>query len=629
MPTSSTPKVEFVQYHQPAVESGLYDLHVEQTISSTGGQVPSSTYQRDITFAVTGERFEALTPGDVHAVFPPPGSNGDHDNVLPHITLIRSTLPWERSPDGASLTLPWLVLLVLHDSDFASPSARPRLQTLSLHDLQNTSGYTAKFPAITLEPGQDPDDRVRVIDVERSLLENVLPGKSELAFLAHVRQAKDAQDQPTGPEMATVLANRLPQQNGSSTAYLVSVEDRYQEHGDGFDFQGAGSSDPIRLVCLNSWRFACADPRQSFSNLLLDLDRDTLRLPDTSSSTANTQLAMGRVPLPHLLREGDHTVSWYHGPLAPGRPGDTLELPVRCADELLRFDTASGLFDTAYAAAWELGRQLMLSSKKTSLDLYHWKRATAQQLKQDETEVTHLPLSRPASDPEIPTSVVDFFRKTSLLEGLPFSYLVPDERLLPVESIRFFRVDPRWVEALLDGAFSIGRVGTGALQQDADNPVATPYGNLSGFLLRSTLVSGWPGLLIEGYSERINNDDFVPSADTPLGILRCERLSSNVLLCLFDGEVATVDLHLKPETMHFGVDAPTGNPATFHKTLRNPTTGNDEPKALAIPWKSNSQVIDIAQLTSAMKSRLGLSTFTSAQFALEMISGAQKVRFTT
>ena len=45
-----------------------------------------------------------------------------------------------------------------------------------------------------------------------------------------------------------------------------------------------------------------------------------------------------------------------------------------------------------------------------------------------------------------------------MLEGIPFHYLVPDERLLPPESLKFFVVDPAWLAALRDGAFSIGRV---------------------------------------------------------------------------------------------------------------------------------------------------------------------------
>ena len=41
------------------------------------------------------------------------------------------------------------------------------------------------------------------------------------------------------------------------------------------------------------------------------------------------------------------------------------------------------------------------------------------------------------------------------LAGVPFAYLVPDARMLPPESIRFFAVDPNWTTALTDGALSL------------------------------------------------------------------------------------------------------------------------------------------------------------------------------
>jgi hypothetical protein len=44
-----------------------------------------------------------------------------------------------------------------------------------------------------------------------------------------------------------------------------------------------------------------------------------------------------------------------------------------------------------------------------------------------------------------------------VLHGVPFNYLVPDEGMPSPESIRFFYLDMNWVDALLDGAFSIGR----------------------------------------------------------------------------------------------------------------------------------------------------------------------------
>src|SRR5262245_19805440 len=57
----------------------------------------------------------------------------------------------------------------------------------------------------------------------------------------------------------------------------------------------------------------------------------------------------------------------------------------------------------------------------------------------------------------LPELLSRWLGRLRLLKGVPFNYLIPDEGMLPPESIRFFYLDMNWVDALLDGAFSIGR----------------------------------------------------------------------------------------------------------------------------------------------------------------------------
>ena len=629
MLSNDLPKVKFIQNHVPAMESGVYRIHVEQAVS--GGSIPgTNTYTADVAFAVTGERFSYLAPKDVFAVFPPAGHTGDFQNVLPHVTLTRSTLPWERTPDGTSTGVPWLALLLLRDSDFASLADRLAFQPkiITLQDLQNSANDGVIFPSFDLDPGQDLNDKVTVIDVKKSMLAPILPSKSDLAYLAHVRLPADAEGNPPtdvdDAEKATVFCNRLPKNAENSTAYLVSVENRYS--GDGFYYQTAGDGDLIRLVCLQSFTFTCPDEPESFTEILSNLDHkpSTLSLPKTGlQPDADNRLGAGYVPMPHKLREGDETVSWYRGPLAPGslsasdQQADVLNLPVTAADAILRYDSSTAMFDVSYAAAWELGRVLTLANKGLSKALYNWKRTTAQALWQDEQAVEHLPIDGTNPNTDVPDAVATWFERLSLLEGIPFNYLVPDERMLPVESIRFFAIDPHWVECLLDGAFSIGRVTSKDMKQD--KPSTTHYANLTGFLLRSRVVSGWPGLIVDGYDQVITSTDFVPTQGA-LKILRMDRLSPNTLFCLFAGEVQTVDIHLAPETMHFGVEPLNGAP--INKTLRGENNQN-----VVVPLRNNVGVIDIAGLVAKIKSLPGVEDYTSAQFALDMIEGVQKVRF--
>ena len=55
---------------------------------------------------------------------------------------------------------------------------------------------------------------------------------------------------------------------------------------------------------------------------------------------------------------------------------------------------------------------------------------------------------------------------------MPFSYLVPDADLLPIESIRFFYVDRAWTDALVQGVLSVGTTLAWALaDRDDDDPL--------------------------------------------------------------------------------------------------------------------------------------------------------------
>src|SRR4029077_15600434 len=174
---------------------------------------------------------------------------------------------------------------------------------------------------------------------------------------------------------------------------------------------------------------------------LTKLDHSSLlRLPDpewsgTGSATdgmadrkirdaARRYLTMGCVPLPHAMRQGNKTVSWYRGPLVPGNnTTERFKLPIRSADELVYYDDTYGMFDVSYAAAWELGRLLALQSKSLAINLYRWKRSHARKekdakLKAAEIQLTHLPFDGPTADLELPETVSSWFENLTLLEGV-------------------------------------------------------------------------------------------------------------------------------------------------------------------------------------------------------------------
>lgn len=250
-----------------------------------------------------------------------------------------------------------------------------------------------------------------------------------------------------------------------------------------------------------------------------------------------------------------------------------------------------------------------------------------------------------------------------LLKGVPFNYLVPDIAMLPAESLRFFQVDNAWLDALLDGAFSLGAAGVApnaalqardTFQADAvhlarsgavrramraeqrsqvldGQPAAAPgealgasaRQHLSGFLLRSAVVSGWPGLEVEGYADS--------AATQRLAIVRMELVAPALMLCLFSGVVAHVRFKAPGEAVHFGVSL--NDQGTYFKTLRRlePTatqasgtfTDTDVPVALR---DSRRRVISLDALARSLGSAAH-SQLTAASFALQMVEGVDVVTF--
>lgn len=582
----------FIGYRRPSLPAGDYAVSVAQTTSLDS----SAVFRAQRTFTVAGERF-TLPPGAVRSVFPPDGSLGDHTNVLPHIVLDRPTRPWERAA-GASLPDPatWLVLLVLGADE------RPDAATVTLGGLAAGPAY---IPAPVLQPHESAGDSVTVIDVPRALLASIMPSTADLSRLAHVRVG--------GDETAVVVGSRLPRAGVSSTVHLVSVADRYGPSG--FDLGPDRPGALVRLVSLASWRFACVSREHTFPYLARALAGEgrPFRLADSGEPTADGFLRQGYVPVRHALRQGGRTVSWYRGPFVTGATPADPRFGVRTADELLRYHPGAGMLDIGYAAAWQLGRLLTLQHNAVAAAMSTWKRRRAMRMGRDEP-AGH-PLQVLQIDDTIPPNVAGYLAGLARLDGVPFRYLVPDERLLPPETIRFLSVDPQWIAHLIDGATSIGRVTRADAGRDHDHPPAVDTTPVTGALIRSDLVDAYPDLLVDGYD----------SAGALLDHARTVRLSPTILLCLFTGVLDRLDLHQSPEAQHFAVELPADGQVA--KTLRTPDGGSG-PSTAPVPLGPSSTV-PIGALAAAMATALHVdaSALDSAAFAVQMIETAERVTF--
>ena len=151
---------------------------------------------------------------------------------------------------------------------------------------------------------------------------------------------------------------------------------------------------------------------------------------------------------------------------------------------------------------------------------------------------------------------------------------------------------------------------------------------VTGFLLRSAAVAGWPAAAAAGWADTERR--------TTVDLLRSVRLGDDVLLCLFDGVVRAIALHEPPGQLHCGAE---GEPGRHTTTLRQVTGADrghqyDPPAGVApVPTRSDQRTIRVAPCAAGLKDILnlrfaqGLTQFTSAEFALEMIQGVVEVEF--
>ncbi len=81
-------------------------------------------------------------------------------------------------------------------------------------------------------------------------------------------------------------------------------------------------------------------------------------------------------------------------------------------------------------------------------------------------------------------------------------------------------------------------------------------GTITGFLMRSRLVSGWPNLHVRAYSRDVIADDALTTAaesdPNRLKVLRLERLAPAVLLGSIDGVPAVVHIEEPRQGIQFG-----------------------------------------------------------------------------
>jgi hypothetical protein len=691
--------VEFVQYDIPPLKNGEYEATVTQTVEHPAKE----TFTAKRRFAVGGERF-SIDPAEIAGVFPPDLAEGEYAGVLPHVVLNRRTLPWQRASVASEVTAPWLAVLLFDDDQAPAPVQRTAADLVPAGEKITVAGSAetetgampagvVSYPGLKqLQYGERPSEPCTTIDVPAGVFAAVAPSAADLPYLAHIRRADtvDAQDDPEPvSEVAIVLCNRAGAVGSRSHAFLVSLENLGPRLPGGTEPPAA--DEQVRLVVFRAWTFTADAGAEHLRRLLEELNGGgaaavptTLQVPlarpapdraeveaalaaqaqgaldqATAGVLVANALGLGYLPLPHHLRHGGETVSWYRGPLAPLAVEASVGLTVSCPDAANRYDPQTGMFDVSYGAAWQLGQLLALRNRGFATALYEWRRrqrltaaARAEQERLAELAGgTFAALFAARAEalgtdpPQPPAAVLRWLARLRLLHGVPFNYLVPDEAMLPRESLRFFHLDLAWIDALAAGALSIGRAvaGEGGGREDAaalrqaalaasrdlrPNPAPlgatrSASGDVTGFLLRSAAVAGWPALHAKGYSDS--------AAETEIGKLRFERLSREVIVCLFEGVVRVAALREAPEQVHCGFEVETGTPSTTLREVSGAKPGEQTKATAAVPVRADGRTIEAAaaaaSIEAGLKDKPGPPRVTAAEFALEMIKGVVEVEF--
>lgn len=639
--------ITFYDNYEAALPAGSYRMVLQQTVNLQGEA--ARHYYRDQKFAVLAPRY-AFDADEIQAYYPPAGGVADYQNILPHLVLATRNLPWERRPGNVGE--PWLALLVISEQDVAD--GRVVFKTGTVADLvprSDTEWWRSKEAEPILVPkfkrDEDAKTPVRLLDLNLDTFRKLCPNREDLPFLAHIRKVDIANKVPlemvADGEFSVLVANRFPPL-GSNTVYLISLEG-WKEVLDASTPIPQGVS-RVRLITLGNWSFV-NDPKghDTFGGLMQQLKNNSTLFGITLAATSgeayvDNALKRGYVPLDYKPIGSTPTFAWYRGPLSP-LPRQRLSQTVyERADAAMIFDDGKGILDLSYASAWELGRLLALSSPAfvKGLRLFVEGRQNAAEFAREIEEFLKLHRSSFEQDIKgdkgleqvtITDDLVQWIAQLVLLYPVPFHYLVPHQSLLPPESLRFFHLDNNWVDALVDGAFSIAVRDVVKERQALRDDLQTTLSKIvyqhrlrlqgqsptwdtddhymsipkSGFLLRSRIVTGWPGV------ELTVKTNARPDPNLPQ-ILRFDQIADGVLFCLARGSIQDVTFREPREGLTFGI-------GSDGKVVARKTSKSVDVKKECLRSGAPG-VVEIAKLGGQ------LASSGSAEFGTQMIRQAEE-----
>lgn len=621
MAKSNINKLCLFDNHASGILGGDYELSVSQTIKWDGDDELYTLNQTDYRFEV-GRKMLRLFQDQIASIYPAPNSSGSYTHHLPHMMLHSSTLPWESRPGDGEEGDPFLFLLLLDESE----SDQILDETITLDDSDDsysvlTISSTLFSAFFQVDTGSGKPDKTKFLKT--------------LRLLSHVRQIQDdGTELSIDNRQSCIMGNRLPAPGSTSIVHLVSLTDTPDGpfHLDDLD------KESISLYSLFSYRFQTTEDAPDVIDTMIDIINgldpaaiSSIKSPEkTEQQAAKLSMHQAFVPLLHHFRNGDQRYSLYRGPLVPANTAVPVNdmAYVTASDQLLRVHPELGLLDVSYAAAWNLGRYLTLNSRAFTKALISWKRKRFQQMKQDKvhqhlygtsipdfTPVQQLLQDNITISSGLPETIQQSIKSWMNLEEIPLSYLLPDSNMLPDESLRFFKMDERWMKALINGAFEVGFAGVASDRSETDLwkhvwKQAKNYwpgdNALHGFFLSSSIVSDFPGITVTG-------KDSGGQLIAPLRLLRNGKL----MMVLFAAETKEVIFSLPDYVMHAGLER-AGNINEWEVALRNTGAGDDGRKK--VPFHSKTRrIINIPELVASIPNQYTPDSTGSAKLGFHLL----------
>ncbi len=675
-------QLTFIDYKKPRLDSGEYTLSVAHQVGDYH-QKPQAQASGKINIKVQGEKL-TLGPNVISSMYPPPGEQGNFSNSLAHVVFNKATLPWVRSANcinqqNTDVELPWLYLMIVNQNDVDLGLVKLPKE-ISAQQL-STGAY---FPQSAMDIiKNDPkleeiEGKPKVVDINSGLFKQLIAQQPEqLAQQAHVRR-----NQTDQTDTSVLIANRFGQSYQSTYpdgtrnhALVVSVE-KYFEPEHAQQIQNLPDDAMVRLIVLHQWSFNCINSDISFPVRAEAITAASHSLANEKFATADEEtkakIASGLLALPHEMRTGDQTISWYRGPLSPylAPNSDNIllspqqmghlfpESPVISAtdaDRLITYSASDGMFDINNAAAYELGRFLSINNANYSKTLAKYKHMKARRIKltadddarRDDAAqlgmiIDNMPYSKLDATDEhhLEQELLIWLKTLVSLKDIPAWYLLPDPALLPNEHLHTFTIEPLWLQSLLLGAISIcGRPQlTYQIYQNLYSQLA-PDMPSCGILLRSNIVNIYPELTIElrninqaGMNGKIDINELAASKGAQFNefihSFSCKAIkyrhciANDCQLLLLQQAFNHVSLSLPPQSQHYAASTTAEN--DYEKTLffRGQALNNK----IQVPMTNKAlAIVNSLELGQKIYQNLQQSTQISAEDKsnIKQVSGAR------